>query len=266
MRAAICRTGRTVGCFMDGVSWMHAYMHVFSCVLAAACCTGTLPRAAELRLAEVETVLHNMSYSWQCNQQARGTFRVGVCQQESCNMLQAICAWNVSVAEGFCLSPLLNREPQLLVHVSRHQSMPQFFDTKIQPQGGMWMSMSNSLCPYASGCRYVVLHQDKGEPDPNHWRVAYKPSGHSWMGLSKEDAFGAALDYMDLVRVSMTAGGGWTFSVLQTLHVLCASCSSNINWMFTNSWQHFFGCLHNRSTIGAASVGLVCLMSSHGLS
>lgn len=56
-------------------------------------------------------------------------------------------------------------------------------------------------------CRYVVLHQtDNTDPDPFGWKVAYKPSGHSWRGLSKEDAFGAALDYIDLVREAVGAG------------------------------------------------------------
>lgn len=45
-----------------------------------------------------------------------------------------------------------------------------------------------------------MLHQrDSNDPNPCNWLVAFKPGGHTWRGLSKEDAFGAALDYIDQV-------------------------------------------------------------------
>lgn len=53
-----------------------------------------------------------------------------------------------------------------------------------------------------------MLHQENtNDPDPMNWRVAYKPDGHSWRGLTKEDAYGAALDYMESVGRGSAALG-----------------------------------------------------------
>lgn len=55
--------------------------------------------------------------------------------------------------------------------------------------------------------RYVILHQDQGDrgPDPCNWRVAYTPQNHTWRGFSKEDAYGAALTYIDNVSEHVCA-------------------------------------------------------------
>jgi hypothetical protein len=50
----------------------------------------------------------------------------------------------------------------------------------------------------------VVLHQKGKDADPSTWTVAFTFSGHTWKGLTKEDAYGTALDYMEQVRVLTT--------------------------------------------------------------
>jgi hypothetical protein len=45
------------------------------------------------------------------------------------------------------------------------------------------------------------------------WQVGYSPTGHTWRGFSKEDAYGAALAYIDTVRCGLHAA--WQPGTLQ---------------------------------------------------
>jgi hypothetical protein len=66
------------------------------------------------------------------------------------------------------------------------------------------------------------------------WRVGYSPTGHTWRGFSKEDAYGAALAYIDTVWCCLHGAAccmaanlqiGYTPTGRGTLGSVCHDCN-----------------------------------------